>query len=466
MLPAPYFELTFMSDYIIKVENLSKKYRIWHQQEHQRYIALRDVIAGGFKGFGSRVLGTGRKLANSFVSSSSSNGSNSDHAILDTQQLAPRTEEFWALKDVSFEVKQGEVVGIIGRNGAGKSTLLKILSRITKPSAGRVRLRGRVASLLEVGTGFHPELTGRENIYLNGSVLGMTRAEIKKKFDEIVAFAEVEKFLDTPLKRYSSGMYVRLAFAVAAHLEPEILIVDEVLAVGDVQFQKRCLGKMGQVAEGGRTVLFVSHQMNQIRRLCGQCIWLDGGEIQQMGSAAEVVGAYEVGMTSAPLETMRYNSTEQTTARFLNWEILEPRNEQPNILVTMGPVTLRFVLKVNSRVANGHHGIALFNGENQLMWGTDTNNLVLHPGIHELVYRLPGLPLRPSHYFWQVSLFDQGRLVDMWDCIPQLVIATSPVTHSRDEWAGILNMPYDFSIANYSRSTESKSYIKSGTAGV
>src|SRR5205807_47703 len=189
--------------------------------------------------------------------------------------------EFWALKDVSFEVKQGEVVGIIGRNGAGKSTLLKILSRITEPTEGRVRIRGRVASLLEVGTGFHPELTGRENIFVNGAILGMTRAEVKRKFDEIVAFAEIEKFLDTPVKRYSSGMYVRLAFAVAAHLEPEILLVDEVLAVGDAQFQKRCLGKMHDVAHNGRTILFVSHNMAAIEQLCSGAILLKRGHLSR-----------------------------------------------------------------------------------------------------------------------------------------------------------------------------------------
>ena len=202
------------------------------------------------------------------------------------------TPDFWALRDVSFDVQQGEVLGIIGRNGAGKSTLLKILSRITEPTAGRVTLRGRVASLLEVGTGFHPELTGRENIFLNGAILGMSRAEIRRKFDEIVAFAEVEQFLDTPVKRYSSGMYVRLAFAVAAHLEPEILVVDEVLAVGDAEFQKKCLGKMGEVAKGGRTVLFVSHNMAAIRRLCSRVILLKNGRITQSGNVNQCIDTY------------------------------------------------------------------------------------------------------------------------------------------------------------------------------
>ncbi|MEH2048718.1 ABC transporter ATP-binding protein [Nostoc sp.] len=241
-----------MSDTVIRVENLSKKYIIGHQQK-ESYTALRDVIANQVKSLGGLI--------------------NSKAKIKSSQ------EEFWALKDVSFEIKQGDRVGIIGRNGAGKSTLLKILSRITEPTTGNIQIKGRVASLLEVGTGFHPELTGRENIYLNGAILGMSRLEIQRKFDEIVTFAEVEKFLDTPVKRYSSGMYVRLAFAVAAHLEPEILVVDEVLAVGDAQFQKKCLGKMEDVGKEGRTVLFVSHNMSAIQALCDRCVVLQLGKL-------------------------------------------------------------------------------------------------------------------------------------------------------------------------------------------
>jgi lipopolysaccharide transport system ATP-binding protein len=243
-----------MSDTVIRVENLGKKYIIGHQQQ-ERYTALRDVITNKVKSISS-LLNPKAKSEN------------------------PAFEEFWALKDVSFDIKQGDRVGIIGRNGAGKSTLLKILSRITEPTTGSIKIKGRVASLLEVGTGFHPELTGRENIFLNGAILGMGKEEIKRKFDEIVAFAEVEKFLDTPVKRYSSGMYVRLAFAVAAHLEPEILIVDEVLAVGDAAFQKKCLGKMEDVsAKEGRTVLFVSHNMAAIQNLCQRVVWLNQGQL-------------------------------------------------------------------------------------------------------------------------------------------------------------------------------------------
>lgn len=254
---------------VIKVENLSKRYIISHQKR-ERYTALRDVLTESAKKWGQRVLNPFAKNANS----------------------DPAREEFWALKDVSFDIRQGDRVGIIGRNGAGKSTLLKVLSRITEPTTGRVTLRGRVASLLEVGTGFHPELTGRENIFLNGAILGMTRVEIKKKFDEIVDFAEVEKFLDTPVKRYSSGMYVRLAFAVAAHLEPEILVVDEVLAVGDAQFQKKCLGKMEDIGKEGRTVLFVSHNMAAIENLCDICICLKDGCILTKGRTKDVILSY------------------------------------------------------------------------------------------------------------------------------------------------------------------------------
>ena len=263
-----------MSKPIISVENLGKSYLVGHQSaQSESYTALRDVIGRGVKSFGRKAwdMARGRQIIQ-----------------------GDEVEEFWALKDVSFEVNQGEVVGIIGRNGAGKSTLLKVLSRITEPSAGKVTLRGRVASLLEVGTGFHPELTGRENIFLNGAILGMTRTEIKSKFDEIVDFAGVEKFLDTPVKRYSSGMYVRLAFAVAAHLEPEILVVDEVLAVGDAEFQHKCLGKMKDVAANGRTVLFVSHNLAAVKSLCESAIFLKGGRMEMRGSVNDALSKYAV----------------------------------------------------------------------------------------------------------------------------------------------------------------------------
>ena len=264
---------------VIRVEGVGKRYWIAHQgAESERYVSLRDVMA--------------ERARN----------------VLRFRPFASNTsEEFWALQDVSFEVGKGERVGIIGRNGAGKSTLLKILSRITDPTAGRIELHGRVASLLEVGTGFHPELTGRENIFLNGAILGMGRREITQKFDEIVAFAEVERFLDTPVKRFSSGMYVRLAFAVAAHLEPEILVVDEVLAVGDAQFQRKCLGKMQDVGKSGRTVLFVSHDMRAVKSLCSSALVLSHGHASELMSVDDAVNAYTAANQSAevnfPVET-------------------------------------------------------------------------------------------------------------------------------------------------------------------
>ena len=256
---------------IVTVERLGKRYRLRHQQR-EPYVTLRDAIVAAARSPFAWLNGRGGG--------------------------AGATDDFWALRDVSFEVAPGEVVGIIGRNGAGKSTLLKILSRIVEPTTGRVTLDGRVASLLEVGTGFHPELTGRENVFLNGAILGMTRQEIRRKFDSIVAFAEVERFLDTPVKRYSSGMYVRLAFAVAAHLEPDILVVDEVLAVGDAEFQKKSLGKMHEVSRGGRTVLFVSHNMAAVQALCSRAIWLERGEVAASGPASAVVAQYLQGSQS------------------------------------------------------------------------------------------------------------------------------------------------------------------------
>lgn len=259
-----------MNDIVVQSENLSKLYRLGRHEGYRTLVeSLSGAILAPFRAI--RSFNGGQRTA--------ANGP------------APK-DAIWALKDVSFEVGRGEVVGIIGRNGAGKSTLLKIISRVTEPTGGYVKIRGRVGSLLEVGTGFHPELTGRENIYLNGAILGMKKAEIDRKFDEIVAFSELEKFLDTPVKRYSSGMYTRLAFAVAAHLEPEVLLVDEVLAVGDAAFQKKCLGKMGDIARGGRTILFVSHNMQAVSLLCSRTILLDNGKVAADGPTREIVAQY------------------------------------------------------------------------------------------------------------------------------------------------------------------------------
>ncbi len=396
-----------MSDIAIRVENLSKRYRLGHREP---YKTLRDVMTDAFTAPFRRW-----RKQNLPISQSPSRD--------------PKPDHIWALKDVSFEIKQGEVVGIIGRNGTGKTTLLKVLSRTTEPTEGYAEVYGRVGSLLEVGTGFSPELTGRENIYLNAAILGMKKREIDQKFDEIVAFAEVEKFLDTPVKRYSSGMFVRLAFAIAAHLEPEILIVDEVLAVGDAAFQKKCLGKMGDVARGGRTVLLVSHQMNSIRKLCERCIWLEGGHLRMADFATKVVSAYELASTTASFSDTNSTKGAYTRARFLRWEILEPKQDE-----------------INEPIRNGAHGIALWNSDNQLMWGWATSNLELKAGAQEFIYTLPGLPLRPGNYSWHISLYSEESLLDEWHCLPELIVATKPLTHPRDEWSGILNIPCNFKV--------------------
>ena len=290
-----------MSDLAIRVDNLSKLYRIGRREP---YSTLRDVLARSFAApFRYLMPNAKSEFRNANLADPQPALLNSPSAIPNPQFAIrnPQSEYIWALKDASFEIKRGEVVGIIGRNGAGKSTLLKILSRITPPTEGEADVFGRVGSLLEVGTGFHPELTGRENVYLNGAILGMKKAEIDRKFDEIVAFAEVEKFLDTPVKHYSSGMYTRLAFAVAAHLEPEILLVDEVLAVGDVAFQKKCLGKMGEVAKRGRTVLFVSHNMLAIEHLCNRVIVFEGGKIR-LDAAPQIAVAEYLATFSTPTD--------------------------------------------------------------------------------------------------------------------------------------------------------------------
>ena len=398
---------------VIQAEKLSKRYRIG---EHERYIALRDVLT---------------------------------RAVTSPLSFLRRShrETFWALKEASLDVREGEVLGLIGRNGAGKTTLLKILSRITRPTSGWAEIRGRVGSLLEVGTGFHPELTGRENTLLSGAILGMSKREISGKFDEIVAFAELEKFIDTPVKHYSTGMYVRLAFAVAAHLEPEILLVDEVLAVGDVNFQKKCLGKMGDVARAGRTVVLVSHQLNQIRRLCQRVLWIDSGYVRQNGPTHEVTSAYESAMARGEQNLSPQHRGSGTKARFLNWDIVD-RPSDPHTLSTLGHVVIKFVLEVNREVVNGHHGIALYSSDGQLIWGNATDSLRLRPGMHDLCYTFPYLPLRPGSYFWRVFLLHGDELIDAWDCLPEMIVATEPLGHPRDEWAGVVNLPVEFNVAS------------------
>ncbi len=395
-----------MSDAAIQVENLGKRYRIG---QRERYLTLRDVLANALKA----PLRLFERRAGD----------------------AGQPSHIWALKDVNFDVREGEVVGLIGRNGAGKTTLLKILARVTKPTSGSAEIRGRVGSLLEVGTGFHPELTGRENVYLSGAILGMRKKAIDRLFDAIVAFSEVEQFLDTPLKHYSTGMQMRLAFAVAAHLEPEILLIDEVLAVGDIEFQRKCLSKMGDVARGGRTILFVSHQMNQIRRLCQRVFWIDHGQVRASGPAGEIVGAYEAAQMAG----------EETSGRcFLRWDFADGGNTVRHHLQEL---TVRLHVQVSEPVFQGHLGLAVQNDANFTVVGWGFDGLQLPPGVHELHVQIPMLPIRPGAYTLLCSLFNRGNnltgghLLDLWHAVPALVVETPPLSHPQDQWAGVLNIP-------------------------
>jgi ABC-type polysaccharide/polyol phosphate transport system ATPase subunit len=402
---------------VIRADGLSKRYRLGGRAA---YGSLRDSLA--------RAATTPLRWLRS-----RSGGS-------------PRSADgrtIWALRDVSFAIREGEIVGIVGRNGSGKSTLLKILSRITEPTSGVAEIRGRVGSLLEVGTGFHHELTGRENVYVNGAILGMKRGEIASRFDEIVAFADLERFIDTPVKHYSSGMQMRLAFSVAAHLKPEILLVDEVLAVGDVAFQRKCLGKMDEVSHEGRTVLFVSHQMNQIRRLCGASLWLESGRVVEYGDTHTVVTRYEASFMSPG--TTRRVVVDGRRAAFLGWTLGRP-GEARHQVDTLEPVIVRFFLRVASPVLDGHHGVALFDADGRVVWGAGTDNLSLAPGLFEIAYTL-ALPLRPGPYRWQVSLFDQGLLLDGTDLVPELAVVTTPLGHRKDAYAGVLNLPHSLHIS-------------------
>jgi lipopolysaccharide transport system ATP-binding protein len=361
----------------IRVEHLAKRYKIGVRPEGYR--TLRDTL--------TRALSFPFRL-----------GRNSHPAASNS--------DFWALQDISLEVKPGEVVGIIGRNGAGKTTLLKILSRITEPTAGRVEIYGRVGSLLEVGTGFHPELTGRENIYLNGAILGMKKAEIARKFDEIVAFAEVEKFLDTPVKYYSSGMYVRLAFGVAAHLEPEILLVDEVLAVGDAAFQEKCLGKMGEVAKEGRTVLFVSHNLQAIRQLCEKVFLLDAGHKLMEGPADPVIAYYLNSYASHALTGLAEQPTDNDLI-LKGIKIIQDGYESKGILILGKPFEVHIEYQILNQVINLLMGFDLYSNEGMQIFRTydfEFSERVREPGNYTSICRFPGKLLTNGSYHMELII--------------------------------------------------------------
>lgn len=413
-----------MSEPIIRVEHLSKKYLL-HHEPTQRYVALRDVITQSIKSLGKNLL---RR-----------------------SPASPPLEEFWALKDISFTIQPGDRVGIIGRNGAGKSTLLKVLSRITEPTAGRITLRGRVASLLEVGTGFHPELTGRENIFLNGAILGMSKAEIQSKFDAIVDFAEVERFLDTPVKHYSSGMYMRLAFAVAAHLEPELLLVDEVLAVGDAQFQQKCLGKMEDVAQNeGRTILFVSHNMGAILSLCNRAILLDQGRCLAEGDPDSIIANYLASGSATHGEVMSLREpTPQQKLKIRKARLIDRRGQMSgefdsreeiflevefDVLVPGRGYTLAF------QVHNTQYGCIFTSGsldtdpdrQSQSHW---------QPGGYQARIQLPVTLMRGGEYWIRIaSAIPTVEMLDQFDrdLFFNLLDTTSPIVKTSEGRLGAI----------------------------
>jgi len=380
----------------IRVENLSKSYCLGTRTSGG-YRTLRetinDSVAGAWHGLRRRYGSTG-------------NGTANGHA---------KEDAFWALKDVSFEVQPGEVVGIIGRNGAGKSTLLKILSRIVEPTAGRCEVHGRMASLLEVGTGFHPELTGRENIYLNGSVLGMSRKEIDRKFDEIVDFSEIEQFLDTPVKRYSSGMYVRLAFAVAAHLDPEILVVDEVLAVGDLQFQRKCLGKMGEAGREGRTIVFVSHQLGAVSALCTKCMWLECGQLVTAGCTSSILQNYLSAMAGRTQGAKAYIDLRnrvrprqfEQKVRFTEIELMNQEGDTTYSFGCGNPITIH--LTMESQISFEHFivGFSVRTSEGVVLYTSasddDGSITSIRPGVVRMSCTMNPNYLKPGMYYLQIG---------------------------------------------------------------
>ncbi len=428
-----------MSDIAIKVENLGKKYIIRHEKQ-EPYKTFQDVLVNGSK----KIITS----LNPFNTSGQSDET---------------TEEFWALKDINFEIKKGDKVGIIGRNGAGKSTLLKVLSRITEPTTGKIHINGRIASLLEVGTGFHPELTGRENIFLNGAILGMSRAEIKAKFDEIVAFAEVEKFLDTPVKRYSSGMYVRLAFSVAAHLEPEILVVDEVLAVGDVEFQKKCLGKMSEVSQEGRTVLFVSHNMNAVEQLCNCAILLEQGRIKEKNrDMQKLIREYTLPKTDT-IATGRWINTraEYSNPYFLpiQFSLLDDEGNVLKYAVSNDcSISVYIEGEINRLDKSLQVGYAAFDEDNHLVYVSTfsdqnvENIYKIKKGINRFLTHIPKYFFNEGTYRLEllVSLHNKQWIVNPEDNAPFIFMTIQGISSQSPYWTrkrrGILAPSFDWKV--------------------
>ena len=383
-----------MDDIAIRVEGIGKKYRIG---KIEKYKTLRDSIAS--------AIGAPFQRARKLFQGEWGGDAQPDQA-------------FWALEDVSFEVKQGEVIGVIGGNGAGKSTLLKILSRIAEPTVGFAEIHGRVGSLLEVGTGFHPELTGRENTYLNGAILGMKQADIERKFDEIVAFSEVERFIDTPVKHYSSGMYLRLAFSVAAHLEPEILLVDEVLAVGDAGFQKKCLGKMGSVAKEGRTVLFVSHNLGAITQLCGRVVQLEKGRLKRVGPSFEVVNTYLASLFGTEVKaswSMESSQLNDAEVRFISARLLSTDGQPRSVVNFDDSLVVEIAYDVKVPIRDLSVTVHLFDSMNNFVFESIDTDMpewrgrVREPGRYHATTTIPPCLLRPGRYYLSFVSYVQGK---------------------------------------------------------
>jgi lipopolysaccharide transport system ATP-binding protein len=401
---AGYFVPRIMSDVAIRVSNLGKSYRLHHQASSHRYQTLRDDLIGIPKTIWRKLSGKANK-----------------------------DEIFWALEDISFSLRDGEVLGIIGRNGAGKSTLLKILSRITDPTCGQAEVRGRVGSLLEVGTGFHPELTGRENIFLNGAILGMRQAEIRRNFDAIVDFAEIEKFIDTPVKHYSSGMYMRLAFSVAAHLDPEILIVDEVLAVGDLAFQKKCLGKMSDVSKSGRTILFVSHNMEAIENLCSRVIWLDRGKIRADDETQNAIRKYIAG--SGEHETSGYRRSASAPTEKEGWiesvQVLDENSNPCSVFLMGAPIRFRITVNFHEPCSHTAVGLVIHNDRGHYVAapnsGQQMGPIRLPQGSSVIDCLWISPILTPKRYFARVDLGTQYSNLEMVEEAIQFTVEPADV---------------------------------------
>jgi len=404
-----------MTDKTIQVENLSKRYRLG--QTRTLRMRLAETVNRIRRG------GAGKDGAN--------------------------PDEFWALRDVSLDVRPGEVLGLIGRNGAGKSTLLKILSRITDPTQGQITIHGRVGSLLEVGTGFHPELTGRENIFLNGAILGMKRAEIRKQFDPIVDFAEVGRFLDTPVKRYSSGMYVRLAFAVAAHLEPEVLLIDEVLAVGDAAFQQKCLGKMGEVANQGRTVVLVSHNMSAINRICQRAAWLDGGELKRIGPTEAVVQEYLTSDLSR-CDRVELEADPQKDGQITAVQVLNPKMQPSHSVLASEPFSLRVTYRFTRPCRQYRVGIILRMPDGFEVYGSSSSDTASElwdapAGEHAAYMTFPAGLLSPGRYLLSCFLGQPPvRNLDHRENVLEFHVDGDARGLGGERWPGVIGLPLDW----------------------